>query len=185
MGVPLRGVGVPSVGTGMASTGGPERQNTEQCGHSNSALSCGPRKAVEESRVYSAHMFCFKPGGRGHTSTCREKAEDRYIHACTCICTWRSEKHKLNGRGPYPGGFYGPSEVKSRQVLERPPAHTSLPPHNRHLTLRCASSSKAVRRLYSHRPTLPYLQFQSEKRRSDSKSFFFAFFFIVGMLKLM
>lgn len=118
MGVPLRGVGVPSVGTGMTSTGGPERQNTEQCGHSNSALSCGPRKAVEESRVYSAHMFCFKPGGRGHTSTCREKAEDRYIHACTCICTWRSEKHKLNCRGPYPGGFYGPSEVKSRQVLE-------------------------------------------------------------------
>lgn len=81
MGVPLRGGGVSSVGTGMTSTGGPERQSTKKCVHSNSSLSCGPREAVEESHVYSVHMFCFKHGGRGDMSTCREKAKDIYTPA--------------------------------------------------------------------------------------------------------
>lgn len=118
MGVPLRGVGVPSVGTGMASTGDPERYNTEQCVHSNSALSCGPRKAVEESRVYSTHMFCFKHGGRGgHEHLLGKGRGQIYTRLHTVICTWRSEKYKLKSTGPYPRGSHSP-DVTPKQALE-------------------------------------------------------------------
>lgn len=53
------------MGTGMASTGGPGLQTTEQCVCSNSAWSYGPKETSEERCVHSAHTFCFKHGGHG------------------------------------------------------------------------------------------------------------------------
>lgn len=37
--------------------------STEQCVHSNSAWFCGPKEALEDSHVHSAHTFCFTHGG--------------------------------------------------------------------------------------------------------------------------
>lgn len=51
------------MGTGMTSAGGPEVHSTEQCVHSNSAWFCGPKEALEDSHVHSAHTFCFTHGG--------------------------------------------------------------------------------------------------------------------------
>lgn len=76
------------MGTGMASTGGPEVHSTEQCVHSNSAWSCGPKQASEESHVHSAHTFYFKHGGHRDTEHLLGEGREQ-IHIClhTVVCT--------------------------------------------------------------------------------------------------
>lgn len=65
------------MGTGMASTGGPEVHRTEQCVRSNGAWSCGPKEAPEERCVHSAHTFRFKHGGH-RDEHLQGEAEDKY-----------------------------------------------------------------------------------------------------------
>lgn len=79
MGVPLRGGGVPSVGTGMAGTGGSEGQHRVSTQRAPSLV--GPERLQSRS-VFILHTFsALNMETVGTTSTCQEKAEDKYIHA--------------------------------------------------------------------------------------------------------
>ena len=101
----------------------------------------------------------------GTQAPARKRQRTNYTNPLTVVCTWRSQK-QTEMHGAVAQRLPQSSRGQTRQVLE--PHSTclqSLPCHNCYLTLTHAISSKMVRGKYSHRLTLPYLQFQSEKKK--------------------